>query len=315
MAPPRGPRPRPEPTLAARVREALGCPWSEAREHIARGRVSVDGEVTTDPAARVAPGASVAVGPRVPTAPTGALERWRLAHLDAQVAVVDKAPGVNTVPFEDGERGTLVDLLATQLHRWGLAPPRAPLFVVHRLDRETTGLLVFGRTWLAKRHLSGLFRRHDLEREYLCLVHGRFPAARSVTTRLLDDRGDGLRGSAGPRDRPTEGRVSTSHFRPLHALQGATLVGCRLETGRQHQLRIHLSELGHPILGERVYIREFRGPALPAPRVLLHAASLGFQHPTEPRVLRLESALPEDFLAAAEALGGLPEALRSPPRR
>lgn len=304
--------------LGTLVREALGVPWSVAKRLVLSGRVRVDGAVVADPGERVKRGSTVVMSPgaqRLTAGPTSGagsapavqLERRRLVHLDPHVVVVDKPPGINTVPFEEGERGALVDRLAVALHRWGLAPAHAPLFTVHRLDRETSGLLVFGRTWLAQRHLSALFRAHTVERTYVALVHGLFVGERTYDTVLVDDRGDGLRGSAKGRVPDHVGRRAVTHARDLVNLKaegGATLVECRLDTGRQHQIRIHLAEAGHPVVGDRVYARGYQGPRIEAPRVMLHAKTLGFTHPARPEeTVRFTAPEPEDFTAVARRLG------------
>jgi 23S rRNA pseudouridine1911/1915/1917 synthase len=157
---------------------------------------------------------------------------------------------------------------------------------VHRLDKETSGLVVFTRTWLAKQRLAAQFRSHTVHRRYLAIAHGDVRSA-TVRTHLMENRGDGLR--------PAAARLAITHFERLEALRGATLVACRLETGRTHQIRIHLSESGHPLVGERVYVRGFAGPALPAPRLMLHAAELGFVHPVTEREVSWECELPEDM--------------------
>jgi 23S rRNA pseudouridine1911/1915/1917 synthase len=121
-----------------------------------------------------------------------------------------------------------------------------------------------------------------------------------METDLLRDRGDGLRGSYGHFRRPrgpvpSDAQHAITELQPREALAGATLVECRLETGKQHQIRIHLSELGHPLLGEGVYIRDFKGARIAAPRPMLHAAVLGFLHPVDDRPLRFEQPPPADF--------------------
>ncbi len=313
-------RSRDDTALSALVREALGVPWAQAKRLCERGKVRVDGEAVLDPGRRVREGSVVAIDPSAPvavtarpvsgagSAPAVQLPRERVVYIDAHVLVFDKPPGINTVPYAEGERGALVDRLGVALHRWGLAPANAPLFVVHRLDRETSGLLVFGRTWLAQRHLAHLFRKHEAEREYVALVHGRLAGERTFDTVFVENRGDGLRGSAKGRVSESSGRRAVTHVKGLAALPGdggASLVECRLETGRQHQIRIHLSEAGHPLVGDRVYIRGYAGPLIDAPRVMLHARTLGFTHPARPEgdPMRFESPMPDDFVAVARRLG------------
>jgi 23S rRNA pseudouridine1911/1915/1917 synthase len=182
------------------------------------------------------------------------------------------------------------------------------LGVVHRIDRDTSGLVVFTRTAEAKRVLAAAFRAHDIDRVYHAIAHGRVGET-SIESDLVMDRGDGLRGSHGHhrrtgKDVPASARRSVTHVRPIVALQGATLVECRLETGRQHQIRIHLSEQGHPLVGERVYIRDYQGPRIEAPRTMLHARTLGFAHPRSGEQLAFEREPPADFRAIVEALGG-----------
>jgi 23S rRNA pseudouridine1911/1915/1917 synthase len=171
---------------------------------------------------------------------------------------------------------------------------------VHRLDRETSGLVVFTRTWLAKQSLSLQFRRHSVHRRYLAIAHG---DVRSATIRsfLIEDRGDGLRGSARGRP-PADARGAVTHVERVEGLRRATLVSCRLETGRTHQIRIHLSEAGSPLVGEHVYIRGFSGEIVEAPRLMLHALELGFVHPATEREVRWELPIPADMRAVVERL-------------
>jgi 23S rRNA pseudouridine1911/1915/1917 synthase len=180
------------------------------------------------------------------------------------------------------------------------------LGVVHRLDRETSGLVVFTRTAQAKRELAAQFRAHDLERSYVALVHGDLGEAR-IESFFLEDRGDGLRGSWGAFRRargepPPDAKRAITYVKPLESLSEATLVECRLETGRQHQIRIHLAERGHPVVGEKVYIRDFDGPRIEAPRTMLHARTLGFAHPRSRGEARFEKEAPEDFRSRLESL-------------
>src|SRR5204863_2644817 len=172
--------------------------------------------------------------------------------------------------------------------------------------KDTSGLMVFARTLDAKRILEIQFRAHDIERVYHAIAHGAVAAER-VETHLVTDRGDGIRGSWGHFRRPRggippEAKRSVTHVRPIATLAGATLVECRLEPGRQHQIRIHLSELGHPLVGERVYIRGYAGAKIEASRPMLHARTLGFEHPRTAERILFQSEPPDDFQATFESL-------------
>ncbi len=303
-------------TLAARVRELEGVPWERARELVRSGRVDVDGSTELDPAARPAEGARIEVHAGRPKRAPGALAPDRIVFVDRDVVVVDKPAGVMSVPFEPEDRDTLVDLVRIALRRRERGGPKydPELGVVHRLDKQTTGALVFARTFAAKRHLAQQFREHSVERAYLAIVHGDCRAGTHETT-LVADRGDGLRGSYGRFRRakgppPPDAQRAITHVERLAALRGATLVECRLETGRQHQIRIHLAEAGHPLVGEPVYVRDYEGPRIAAPRPMLHARTLGFVHPRTGVTMRFDSALPPDFVETLVRLGGRPPAPR-----
>lgn len=286
-------------TISAVVRELCGLPWSKARELCTSGRVRVDGRRALDPAARVRAGAQVEVDERAPRLRKGVLARERIVHVDADVVVVDKPAGVLTVPYEQGDRDTLVDQTRAALRRMDPRARDPMVGAVQRLDKETTGVLVFARTMKAKRGLEEQLRAHSVTRRYLAIVHGHARNAR-FDTFLVQDRGDGLRGSWGAstfhRGAPPESsKRAVTHVALLEQLSGASLVECRLETGRQHQIRIHLSEAGHPLVGEPVYIRGFAGPRLDAPRPMLHATELAFDHPRTGARVRFEREPPEDF--------------------
>jgi 23S rRNA pseudouridine1911/1915/1917 synthase len=166
--------------------------------------------------------------------------------------------------------------------------------------------MVFARTAQAQRALAMQFREHSIDRVYHAIAQGVVAATR-VETFLLPDRGDGMRGSHGhfrraQGDAPSGAKRSVTHIRPITALAGATLVECRLETGRQHQIRIHLSELGHPLVGERVYIRDYAGPRIEATRPMLHAQTLGFTHPRTAERVLFQREPPADFQVTFESL-------------
>lgn len=301
-------------TLAAAVRAHYPeLSWSKARALCERGKVRINGELATDGARRLSPGDEIAVEPAARRVDSQRLPDEVVLHVDRQVIVVNKPAGMLSVPFEPGDKDTLIDRVRIWLRQRGDGQG-AELGAVQRLDKDTTGVLVFARTLAAKRHLQQQFRRHDIERRYLALVHGALGRAQRIESDLLRDRGDGLRGSYGHFRRPrgpvpSDAQRAITEIEPREALAGATLVECRLETGRQHQIRIHLSELGHPLLGEAVYIRDYRGARIAAPRPMLHAAVLGFIHPGSDRPLRFEQEPPRDFadLLAHLRRGDLPK--------
>lgn len=290
-------------TIAALVRElSPDTSWSQARELCRGGRVWVDGEAATDPARRLAGGERV----EVRSAPRGPISSDLVVHLDADVAVVRKPAGILTVPFERQDRDTLLALARVAIRRIDAARKSSPnptLRAVQRLDKDTSGLVVFARNVNAQRHLQEQLAGHTVVRRYLAIAHGEVKAGTHESL-LVPDRGDGLRGSWNRWGTPPPtARQAITYVRVEKRLRGATLAVCELETGRQHQIRIHLAEAGNPLVGETVYIRDYKGPLLAAPRPMLHAAVLGFLHPRGGRPMSFEDPLPADFVEVLERLG------------
>lgn len=273
--------------------------WSAVRRLVQSGKVTVDGERRTDPATPVGGDVTLAITMSAPRQRGATPADPVIEYVDAQVVVVHKPAGVSTVPFDDSERDTLVGRVQHALERRERRR-RGALGVVHRIDKETSGLVVFTRTLAAKRHLEQQFRAHSVHRRYLAIVEGRFEGG-TFQSRLVANRGDGLRGST---DNPRLGREAITHTRALEHFAAATLVECRLETGRTHQIRIHLSEAGHPLVGERIYVRGYAGPRVDAPRLMLHAAELGFLHPTSGAEPRFAAPLPADMQRVLSLLRG-----------
>jgi 23S rRNA pseudouridine1911/1915/1917 synthase len=283
------------------VRTSFGQPpWSKVRSAIEQGRVLVDGKIERTATRPLTLGSKVQVGRhrfKSETASEGNSnpDDFVLLHSDSQVVVVDKPSGISTEPYDASEKDTLLSRLMKKF--------RSKIHVVHRLDKETSGVLVFARTTVARDHLKNQFRFRTTGRNYVALVHGT-PKDGTIRSRLVRDRGDGLRGST---DHPTLGRDATTHIEVLRSFSKVSLIRCRLETGRTHQIRIHLGEAGHPLLGERVYSRDFEGEIVPAPRIMLHAQSLTFQHPVSGEKMDFECNPPLDFrrrLEELEAQGG-----------
>jgi 23S rRNA pseudouridine1911/1915/1917 synthase len=293
------------PTLAGpldrAVRGLFGTSWGKARGWIATGKVTVAGALATQDTALVETGQAIAIDEQARRPRPNALSDDQIVYVDAHLVVALKPAGISTVAYDETEVDTLDARVRAWLERQPSAKGGRPnLGVVHRIDKDTSGLVVFTRTWLAKTSLSGQFRRHTVLRKYLAIAGGAIRSTRTFHTWLVVDRGDGLRGSA--RKTVAGAREAITHVEPVELLPGATLVACRLRTGRTHQIRIHLSEAGHPLLGERVYIR--KGPAVvpPAPRLMLHAAELGFAHPVTERSVRWEAPLPSDMEAVLRVL-------------
>ena len=280
-----------------------------AVERLVRGnQVRVAGSVCSEPRELLRPGEHIVVqfGP-VGHAP-GAKASGEfgpkpvLIHVDAHLVVANKPPGLTTMRHareakEFGARGkhylppTLQDLLPDILAKDTHKPS---VRAVHRIDNETSGLVVFALTPQAESNLGRQFRAHSTDRLYRALVRGR-PKEGRIESWLVRDRGDGRRGSGSQE----EGQRAVTHVRVVEALGDFSLVECRLETGRTHQVRLHLGEEGFPLCGERVYDRPPHGKPLPdasgAKRVMLHAATLGFDHPATGERVRWEAPLPKDM--------------------
>jgi 23S rRNA pseudouridine1911/1915/1917 synthase len=293
------------------VRAKLDVSWGRARDLIKRGKIALDGRTVTDPTARVREGAAIDVdlAARDPRAQASMLPREALVFSDPHVVVVNKPSGISTMPYDAagmaasiGKKRRSPDDEVTLVERVSRMLDRKELGVVHRLDKETSGLLVFTRSWAAKKELMQAFRFHHDHRRYLALVHG-LANDETIETHFVEDRGDGLRGSVEHRRgrKRAVGSEQTqravTHVTVIERFEraGASLVACQLETGRTHQIRIHLSERKHPVLGERVYIRDWDAPTIPSPRVMLHAAELGFTHPATGEDMKWEAPPPADF--------------------
>jgi 23S rRNA pseudouridine1911/1915/1917 synthase len=279
-----------------------GESWSALRKLMAARRVLVNSALCLDEARRLKPGEIVEVSLRSQSPPPTAAD-VRVIWLDAAVVVVDKPAGMTTLrhwaerDWSNAKKtrqpaldDVVPELIARREHLERAAVPK--VFSVHRIDRETSGLLVFARTLTAQQALITQFKAHSVDRTYLAVAQGEVDA-QTFESRLVEDRGDGRRGST---SLPGAGKRAVTHVRPLERLAGWTLLECRLETGRTHQIRIHLSEAGHPVYGDSKY-----GPpstsdeARRMGRLALHAATLGFDHPSDGRRLSFESRLPRDF--------------------
>jgi 23S rRNA pseudouridine1911/1915/1917 synthase len=284
-------------TLAAFVKAKTSVAWSVAKRQIASGKVFVDGVCVTEIDQRLVAGQAIEVrsNARRPLDPE---REGVLVYDDAHVVVIDKPTGVNSVPYEERETGTAMDLIRGAWRRAGKPATTIALHVVHRIDRATSGLLMFAKSKKAELGLAAQLRAHAMERTYVCVAHGAV-TSRRIESFLVEDRGDGIRGSTTRHD---QGKRAVTHVEAREALLHATLCQVTLETGKTHQIRIHLSEAGHPLVGEPVYIRDYTGPVLTSARMMLHAATLGFEHPVTGAHIALRSPLPPDFVAVVDRL-------------
>jgi 23S rRNA pseudouridine1911/1915/1917 synthase len=272
------------------VSRAFGLSRRAARDAVRSGRVDLDGEVADEPGREIAEGARLSFSP---DRPARHHVRTRLTVLaeDPDFVIVEKPAGLLTVPTAERETETLHARVLDYLHHRFKRRPTA--FIVHRIDRDTSGAVVFARTREALHFLQDLFKRHDIEREYAAIVRGRLPESGTFSADLVRNRGDLRRGVARPGQ---PGRRAVTRYRVLEHLNGASLVSVELETGRTHQIRVHFAEAGHPVLGDRVYgSPQSTADSRQFPRQMLHARKLGFAHPRSGEVVRAESPLPRDF--------------------
>lgn len=306
-----------ELTVAAFLRARLGLSWSQTKRLVEMGRVRVANQKVVDPAFRLKLGKQVdvvteessqSVKParaKLPDAPTYDGPQPVLVYSDDAIVVVDKPAGLTTMRHaeeaeEFGERArkflpvTLADLLPAMLGR-----PGKKVRAVHRIDRDTSGLVVFARTAPAAKNLEDQFKSHSVDRQYLAIVRGR-AQSQTIKSQFVRDRGDGRRGSG------DEGQPAVTHVKVLEQFQQLALVECRLETGRTHQVRIHLGEAGTPLCGERIYDRPLNGSPFPddssAKRHMLHAARLGLTHPITGERMQWRSEPPADFQRLLDSL-------------
>jgi 23S rRNA pseudouridine1911/1915/1917 synthase len=283
----------------------LGFSRSALQSFIEAQRVTLDGKLAR---AKDKPkaGAQVVVRP-LPPPPSDAIPQdipLEILFEDAHLVVLMKPAGLVVHPAPGHRDGTLVNALRFHVEVAAGDPERPG--IVHRLDRDTSGVMVVAKTELAREGLIGLFSKHDIDREYLAIAQGSIASALRIET--LHGRHPVDRKKFTSRVR--EGKVAITHVEPLESLSGATLVRCRLETGRTHQIRMHLSEHGFPILGDQIYGKPSRDLTVRAAsdklgRQALHARVLGFKHPATGEALRFVAEPPVDFSAALEALRAL----------
>jgi tRNA pseudouridine32 synthase/23S rRNA pseudouridine746 synthase/23S rRNA pseudouridine1911/1915/1917 synthase len=208
-----------------------------------------------------------------------------ILHEDRDLLVVDKPPGLLTMGTDTDKSRTAYFIL-TDYVRKGNAKSRKRLFIVHRLDRDTSGVLIFAKTAEAKRRLQEHW--DETTKKYLAVVHGRLEkSSDTITSYLAENRAQVVYST---RDR-TRGRLARTAYRVLKQSLDMALLEVDLLTGRKNQIRVHLADIGHPVVGDRKY----GSPARTHPRLALHARSIAFRHPHTGEPLTIETAVPESF--------------------
>jgi 23S rRNA pseudouridine1911/1915/1917 synthase len=267
--------------------------WTRVRQAIGSGQVRVDGELARDPSHLVDDTARISFNPSAPRLAHARLD-LRVLYEDKSILVIDKPAGLLTIASSAHTRhheDTVLRRVTEYATR--LNGRRAYAGVLHRLDRETSGALALALSREAHARGRAIFSKHGFERRYLALVHG-MPEPREGTI----DAAVSNRYISGRRhlvSRDSQGRPAVTHYRVCEGFDGVTLVELRLETGRQHQIRLHMERLGHPLVGERVYVGAGGTGRAGGVRQMLHAWRLAFSHPLTGEVIRVEAPLPDDF--------------------
>lgn len=282
------------------------CPQfsrSALQRWIEEGRVEQGGEVVSRKTKSVA-GAEVVIHPAPPEELTAEPQSipFTIVHEDDHILVVDKPAGLVVHPAPGHPDGTLVNAVMHHAQVRAGADPLRP-GIVHRLDKDTSGVMVVAKTPRAQERLVELFQHHALERGYLAIALGRPPATATFDT--FHGRHPGNRKKF--TSKVDRGRRAITHVETVELLHGACLVRCRLETGRTHQIRVHLADHGYPVLGDPLYGSSIADPKLRGlsqelGRQALHATLLAFDHPVSGEPMRFETEPPDDFARALEAL-------------
>ncbi|MBC2670381.1 RluA family pseudouridine synthase [Novosphingobium piscinae] len=291
--------------------DASGLSRERIKALLGEGRVALDGQPAAQASLKPAAGTHyrIAVPAAVPAEAAPQDIPLAIVHEDADLIVVDKPAGLVVHPAAGNLDGTLVNAL---LHHCrgqlsgigGVARPG----IVHRIDKDTSGLLVVAKSDAAHEGLARQFADHSIERAYLAITAGQpVPPAGTVRGAIARSTSDRKKMALVADGR---GKHAVTHYRTLERLEGAALVACRLETGRTHQVRVHLASIGHALLGDPVYGRT---PSRLRPllqqlgfaRQALHAAVLGFVHPVSGAALRFASPAPQDMRELLGELGSI----------
>lgn len=270
-----------------------------AQEAILNGRVDVDGFLCQEPGRMVPPDTVLHFDINRPKARRVVDSPINVLYEDAHFVVLQKPPGVATTPSADWEKDTMVSRVQRYFAiRHGGQQPYVG--VVHRLDRDTSGVMIFSKNPEVTRKLQEIWRAHDISREYLAIVMDQPPASQATCRRDVIDTGERRRRLAKASEK---GQSAVTHIELIEVLsRRGSLVRCIPETGRTHQIRLHLASLGCPVFGDDMYGRHVRNDQVKPPRLCLHAARLHFRHPISGENLDFDTQLPDDMAHFAEKL-------------
>jgi 23S rRNA pseudouridine1911/1915/1917 synthase len=291
----------PESCAGLRLDQALAQllpQYSRARlsAWVKAGRVSVDGQTPT-PRDKLHGGEQISVQPMLSPEETAFRPEaipLDIVYEDDTLIVINKPAGLVVHPGSGNWQGTLLNALLAHAPQLS-AVPRAG--IVHRLDKDTSGLLVIAKTLTAQTDLVRQLQARSVSREYRAVVHGRLARGGTMEGAIGRDPRSRIRMAVTP-----SGKPAVTHYTVLEQLPRATVLACRLETGRTHQIRVHLQKLGHPIWGDPVYGPR-NAPATPRfPRQALHAEKLALVHPQTGKTLQWQAPLPEDMRQLIAAL-------------
>jgi 23S rRNA pseudouridine1911/1915/1917 synthase len=272
---------------------------SIAQKAIREGLVTVNGAVARRPSHPLEPGDEVVAEAHGPADAPGAANPdipLSIVYEDEHIVVVDKPAGLSVHPGSGHIDDTLVNGLLARFPQMALAGPADRPGVAHRLDRDTSGLLIFALTEEALERLGQMMRKREVSRTYIALVHGHIkPPEGTVDAPIGRDPANRTRQAI-----VDSGKPARTRYRLVETIGGASLLEVRLETGRMHQIRVHLAAIGYPVLGDPAYGRAPKVEGLS--RQFLHAARLEFSHPVTGHEMKLESPLPEDLRVVLERL-------------
>jgi 23S rRNA pseudouridine1911/1915/1917 synthase len=279
--------------LDKRLKEAHpDLSWRQVREAIEKGQVSVDGRVQRDTGHDVSSSATIALDRNRP-AQLKIRAPFDILHEDEHILVINKPAGLLSIPSSPG-LGNTEDTVLRRVREYMAFKRGRKIYtgMLHRLDRETSGALAVALSKDA--HAAGReqFKHHKFERHYLALVQGvPDPPSGTIAARISTGYRSGRRKLV---DEDDEGLEASTDYMVREELNGAALLELRLHTGRQHQIRLHLEKLGHPLVGEQVYVRDGTG-GRGATRNMLHAWTLAFPHPLTKVRISVDAPLPDDF--------------------